>query len=75
MELHHAQSGRLTNDLDIAITVTDWEQWLRVGQELLKFEDSTKDNDQKQRFIYKDTFQLNRVPFVEIGAIIGGSFL
>ncbi|MGO3181269.1 MAG: nucleotidyl transferase AbiEii/AbiGii toxin family protein [Aequorivita sp.] len=66
MELHDAQSGRLTYDLDIAITVNDWEQWLKVEQELLKLENFTKDKDQKQRFIYKCKFQLDIVPFGEI---------
>ncbi len=66
MELHNTQSGRLTYDLDIAITVNDWEQWLNVEQELLKFENFTKDKDQKQRFIYKGNFQLDIVPFGEI---------
>ena len=66
MELHDAQSGRLTYDLDIAITVNDWEQWLNVEQELLKLENFTKDKNQKQRFIYKGKFQLDIVPFGEI---------
>ena len=66
MELHNAQSGRLTYDLDIAITVNDWEQWLSVEQELVKLENFTKDKDQKQRFIYKGKFQLDIVPFGEI---------
>ena len=66
MELHDAQSGRLTYDLDIAITVDDWEQWLNVEQELVKLENFTKDKDQKQRFIYKGKFQLDIVPFGEI---------
>jgi predicted nucleotidyltransferase len=66
MELHDAQSGRLTYDLDIAITVNDWEQWLSVEQELLKLENFTKDKDQKQGFIYKGKFQLDIVPFGEI---------
>lgn len=66
MELHDAKSGRLTYDLDIAITVNDWEQWLSVEQELVKLENFTKDKDQKQRFIYKGKFQLDIVPFGEI---------
>lgn len=66
MELHDTQSGRLTYDLDIAITVNDWEQWLKVEQELLKLENFTEDKDQKQRFIYKGEFQLDIVPFGEI---------
>ena len=30
MELYDEQSGRLTYDLDIAITINDWSQWEAV---------------------------------------------
>ncbi|MDT0649901.1 nucleotidyl transferase AbiEii/AbiGii toxin family protein [Autumnicola edwardsiae] len=66
MELHDAKSGRLTYDLDIAITVNHWEQWLKVEEEILKLENFTKDKDQRQRFLYKEKFQLDIVPFGEI---------
>lgn len=66
MELHNQKSGRLTYDLDIAITVNDWEQWKKVEKEIVSLENFTKDNDQKQRFIYKGKFQLDIVPFGEI---------
>jgi predicted nucleotidyltransferase len=66
MELHNESSGRLTHDLDIAITVSNWEQWLKVEQEILKLENFTKDKAQKQRFLYKDRFQVDIVPFGEI---------
>lgn len=66
MELHNQKSGRLTYDLDIAITVNDWEQWRKVENEIVSLENFTKDKDQKQRFIYKGKFQLDIVPFGEI---------
>jgi predicted nucleotidyltransferase len=66
MELHNEKSGRLTHDLDIAITVNDWEQWQKVEEDIVKLENFTKDPDQKQRFIYKDKFQLDVVPFGDI---------
>ena len=66
MELHNEKSGRLTHDLDIAITVNDWEQWQKVEEDIVKLENFTKDSDQKQRFLYKDKFQLDIVPFGDI---------
>ncbi|GHA38272.1 hypothetical protein GCM10007103_19550 [Salinimicrobium marinum] len=66
MELHNEKSGRLTYDLDLAITVNNWEQWLKVEQEILKLDNFTKDRDQKQRFLYKEKFQVDIVPFGEI---------
>ncbi|WP_037317965.1 nucleotidyl transferase AbiEii/AbiGii toxin family protein [Salegentibacter sp. Hel_I_6] len=66
MELHNAQSGRLTYDLDIAIAVNNWEQWVSLEKELVKLKNFTKDKDQKQRFIYKGKFELDIVPFGEI---------
>ena len=66
MELHNEKSGRLTHDLDIAITVNDWEQWKKVEEEIISLENFTKDENQKQRFIYKGKFQLDIVPFGEI---------
>lgn len=66
MELHNEKSGRLTHDLDIAITVNDWKQWQKVEEDIVKLENFTKDPDQKQRFLYKDKFQLDIVPFGDI---------
>lgn len=66
MELNNQKSGRLTYDLDIAITVNDWEQWQRVEEEIVGLENFSKHADQKQRFIYKDKFQLDIVPFGNI---------
>jgi predicted nucleotidyltransferase len=66
MKLHNEKSGRLTYDLDIAITVNDWEQWQKVEEEIVSLGNFTKDADQKQRFLYKEEFQLDIVPFGEI---------
>ena len=66
MELNNEKSGRLTHDLDIAITVNDWKQWQEVEEEIIKLENFTKDPNQKQRFLYKDKFQLDIVPFGDI---------
>jgi len=66
MELNNEKSGRLTHDLDIAITVNNWEQWQKVEEEIVKLENFTKDKDQKQRFLYKGKFQLDIVPFGDL---------
>lgn len=66
MEMHNEKSGRLTHDLDIAITVNDWEQWKKVEKDIINLENFRKDPDQKQRFIYCKKFQLDIVPFGDI---------
>lgn len=66
MELNNESSGRLTHDLDIAITVNNWEQWKEVEEGIVYLENFTKDPDQKQRFIYREKFQLDIVPFGDI---------
>jgi predicted nucleotidyltransferase len=66
MELHNEKSGRLTHDLDIAIAVNDWGQWQKFEKEIISLENFTKDKDQKQRFLYKEKFQLDIVPFGDI---------
>ncbi|WP_417558329.1 nucleotidyl transferase AbiEii/AbiGii toxin family protein [Mesoflavibacter zeaxanthinifaciens] len=66
MELHNESSGRLTHDLDIAITVSNWEQWKKVEEDIINLENFTKDPDQKQRFNYREKFQLDIVPFGDI---------
>ena len=66
MEMNNETSGRLTYDLDIAITVNDWEQWKRVEEDIINLENFSKDPDQKQRFIYREKFQLDIVPFGDI---------
>ncbi|MGB6152022.1 MAG: hypothetical protein WBG48_08520 [Pricia sp.] len=66
MELHDEQSGRLTYDLDIAITINDWSQWEKVETGITGLANFKKDTKQQQRFIYKDMFNLDIVPFGEL---------
>lgn len=62
MELHDEQSGRLT----LAITINDWSQWDAVEAGIISLANFKKDTKQQQRFTYKDTFNLDIVPFGEI---------
>jgi len=66
MELHDEQSGRLTYDLDIAITINDWSQWDAIEAGIVSMANFKKDKTQQQRFIFKDEFTLDIVPFGEI---------
>ncbi len=66
MEIHNEKSGRLTHDLDIALTVSDWNQYQKIEEGILNLKNFTKDKNQKQRFIYLNEFQLDLVPFGEI---------
>lgn len=66
MDIHNEKSGRLTHDLDIAITVNDWSQYQKIEEGISSLANFSKDPDQKQRFLYVDKFQLDIVPFGEI---------
>lgn len=66
MEIHNEKSGRLTHDLDIAIAINNWDQYAEVEKGIIGLKDFEKDPKQKQRFIYKENFQLDIVPFGNI---------
>ncbi|MBC9795419.1 nucleotidyl transferase AbiEii/AbiGii toxin family protein [Sinomicrobium weinanense] len=66
MEIHNESSGRLTHDLDIAITINEWSRYDFVEKEIEKLPNFSKDPNQKQRFFYLDSFQVDIVPFGEI---------
>lgn len=68
LEINGEQSGRRTQDIDIAITIDKWEQFEKISVELTKLDSFTKDNNQQQRFLYLNEFQLDIVPY---GAIMG----
>ncbi|MGI6046861.1 MAG: nucleotidyl transferase AbiEii/AbiGii toxin family protein [Petrimonas sp.] len=57
------QPYRKTFDLDIAIAITDWEQFDTIVELLPKEDDFSKDKLQLQRFQYKGFFKLDIVPF------------
>lgn len=66
MDAHGEKSGRATRDLDIAIAIPDWSKFTQIETELIQFPDFKKDTKQKQRFIYKDLYHLDIVPFGDI---------
>jgi predicted nucleotidyltransferase len=63
MQIHNEQSGRLTEDLDIALTVDNWEQWEKLKEDITTLENFTKDKQQPQRFLYRQSYQLDIVPY------------
>lgn len=66
MDAHGEKLGRTTRDLDIAIAISDWAKYQQIETELIKIEDFKKNTNQKQRFIYKELYHLDIVPFGEI---------
>lgn len=63
LEINGEQSGRRTQDIDIAIAIDKWEQFEKISTELSELANFTKDKDQKQRFYYQHEFMLDIVPF------------
>jgi len=56
---------RMTNDLDIAIAIPDWKKYNEITKLLCKTEGFRK-SPQKQRFLFKELYALDIVPFGEI---------
>lgn len=61
--LHNLVPDRKTDDLDIAIAISDWNQFQSIEENLPKIEGFAKSKDQKQRFIYKEIYVIDIVPF------------
>lgn len=66
MAIHGEKARRATRDLDIAIAISDWEQFDRIEKGIMNIDGFTKDTKQKQRFMYDDVFQIDIVPFGDI---------
>ncbi|MBF0649235.1 nucleotidyl transferase AbiEii/AbiGii toxin family protein [Dysgonomonas sp. GY75] len=64
--LHDLVPERKTNDLDIAIAISDWNQFQSIEKNLPKKEGFTKSKEQKQRFIYKGFYVIDIVPFGDV---------
>ncbi len=64
--LHDLVPDRKTDDLDIAIAISDWSQFQSIEENLPKKEDFEKSKGQKQRFIYKGVFVIDIVPFGDV---------
>lgn len=61
--LHDLVPDRKTDDLDIAIAISDWNQFQSIEENLPKIEGFAKSKEQKQRFIYKEIYVIDIVPF------------
>ncbi|WP_297085451.1 nucleotidyl transferase AbiEii/AbiGii toxin family protein [uncultured Draconibacterium sp.] len=66
MQIHDEKTGRATHDLDIAIAISNWDEFQKVEDGIVNIEGFEKDKAQKQRFIYLNDFQLDIVPFGEV---------
>ncbi|MEI6750270.1 MAG: nucleotidyl transferase AbiEii/AbiGii toxin family protein, partial [Bacteroidota bacterium] len=64
--IHNQQPGRMTDDLDIAIAIPDWNKYAEIADKLVQVEGFIKSKEQKQRFWFKNVFMLDIVPFGEI---------
>ena len=64
--LYGQGSARKTFDLDIAIAIPDWETFEHISAELCSHGSFKKSKEQKQRFTYKDVYELDIVPFGEV---------
>lgn len=63
LELNQERSRRVTMDLDIAIAVDHWEDFENLSEHIIALPNFTKDAQQKQRFLYKEKFQVDIVPY------------
>jgi predicted nucleotidyltransferase len=61
--LHDLVPDRKTIDLDIAIGISDWNQYHVIEEKLPQREGFEKSREQKQRFIYQEVYILDIVPF------------
>lgn len=64
--LHDFIPNRKTDDLYIAIAITDWKQFQYIEENLTKMEGFTNSKEQKQRFIYKKNYVIDVVPFGDV---------
>lgn len=64
--LYDLVPDRKTDDLDIAIAISDWSQFQSIEENLPKKEGFAKSKEQKQRFIYKEIYVIDIVPFGDV---------
>lgn len=63
LDLNNEKSKRVTMDLDIAIAIDHWEDFENLTADILTLPNFTKDPKQQQRFLYKEKFQVDIVPY------------
>ena len=61
--IHDLVPDRKTVDLDIAVAISDWNQFGIIEEKLPETNGFKKGQNQKQRFIYKDIYNVDIVPF------------
>jgi len=61
--IHGQNVKRSTADLDIAIAIPDWNEFDTIEKGLCRLEGIEKSRKQRQRFIYREIFLLDIVPF------------
>lgn len=66
LELNHEQAGRATRDLDVAIAIENWDKYAEIEKDLVQLENFAKDTHQKQRFIYRQVYEIDLVPYGDI---------
>ncbi|OYT17059.1 MAG: hypothetical protein B7C24_04475 [Bacteroidetes bacterium 4572_77] len=66
LSYHGEKPGRATRDLDIAIAISNWEEFEAIKEGIVNINDFRKDVNQKQRFIFRDNYELDIVPFGDI---------
>jgi len=72
--LYDLTPDRKTIDLDIAIAISDWNQYQTIEKELPQKEGFEKSKEQKQRFIYKNVYIVDIVPFGDIAKSDGNIY-
>ena len=63
LDLSDEKSQRVTMDLDIAIAVDRWEDFEKLSEDMLALPSFTKDTKQQQRFLFKEKFPVDIVPY------------
>ncbi len=66
MQLHNERAGRRTQDIDFAIAIDNWEKFEELENQIIGLPNFVKDKSQKQRFLFKDNFEVDIVPFGKI---------
>lgn len=63
LDINHEKSHRVTLDLDIAIAVDRWQDFKNLSEDIIALPSFTKDPKQQQRFLFKEKFPVDIVPY------------
>lgn len=66
LNLHNEKSNRVTMDLDLAIAISHWDDFENISMYILSLPHFTKDSNQRQRFLFREEFQVDIVPYGSI---------